>query len=111
VKLGVSQTRLWAGSSVQKLDLQRDLPWLSQQSQQAKDIERFRWFSAGFVSLDPQNPNQVVDMRYSSLPNEIVPLWGVRLSPQAKEDQHVVFYAEPRDKRSGFEPLWKMIVD
>ena len=109
VKLGIKQTQVFAGSGINKLDIDRDLPWLDKSSQQAKDIERFRWFSAGFVSLDPRNPLQVVDMRYSTLPNQIVPLWGIRLSPVASKEQHVEFYAKPRKERPGFKPLWKMI--
>ncbi|GIR70651.1 MAG: hypothetical protein CM15mP74_19020 [Halieaceae bacterium] len=40
-------------------------------SQQAKDIERFRWFSDDWLALDDANPNLIVDMRYSQLPNDI----------------------------------------
>ena len=109
VKLGLTETKIYQGNSINKLAINRDLPWLDTGSQQAKDIERFRWFSAGFVALDPQDPLQVVDMRYSTLPNQIVPLWGIRLSPSASDEQHVQFYAEPRDNRPGFGLLWQMM--
>ena len=33
------------GASVAALDIARDLPWLDLNSQQARDVERFRWFS------------------------------------------------------------------
>ena len=109
VKLGWFDSHIWEGDHVKKLDVDRDLPWLDKASQQAKDIERFRWFSAGFVSRDLKNPYKVVDMRYSSLPNQVKPLWGIRLSPQANESEHVQFYAEPKDNDSDFSELWKMI--
>ena len=69
------------GTSVARLELERDLPWLDADSQQARDVERFRWFSDGYVALDPSVPNRVIDMRYSLVPNEIDPLWGVDLDP------------------------------
>lgn len=112
VKLGLTQSRVWQGSSVAKLDIDRDLPWLDKSSQQAKDIERFRWFSAGFVSLDPNDPYQVVDMRYSSLPHQIEPLWGIRLSASAAARQHVKFYETAnKDRQLNFALLWQMITD
>jgi len=65
------------GSSIQKLDVKRDFPWLPPNSQQAKDIERFRWFSDDYLALNPEDPNIVMDVRYSYLPNQIKMMWGV----------------------------------
>ncbi len=39
--------KLYPGESISKLDVSRDLPWLAANSQQTKDIERFRHFSNG----------------------------------------------------------------
>ena len=52
--------RVFAGDSVEKLVIHRDLPWLDRDSQQARDVERFRWFSNGYVASDPRNPNRVI---------------------------------------------------
>lgn len=109
VKLGWFDQSIFTGEAIKKLDIDRDLPWLDKTSQQAKDIERFRWFSAGFVSRDLNNPYQVVDVRYSSLPNEVKPLWGISLSPTASDKEHVQFYAEPKNDNSDFSVLWEMI--
>ena len=68
-----------AGGSVPVLDVSRDLPWLGQESRQARDIERFRWFSEDYLALDPKRPNSVIDMRYSVVPNQIDALWGIEL--------------------------------
>ena len=107
-RLGIS-SKVWPGESIRRLDTQRDLAWLDNASQQAKDIERFRWFSAGFIALDPNNPYQIIDMRYSMLPNKIAPLWGIRLNPNAAANEHVQFYAEPRKASPRATPLWQMI--
>ena len=82
------------GASVARLDFSRDLPWLDPDTQQARDVERFRWFSDGYLALDPAVPNRVIDMRYSLVPNEIDPLWGIDLDPGAPVDRHVRFVTD-----------------
>ncbi len=107
-------TRYIKGTSIQKLDVQRDFPWLPVESQQARDIERFRWFSDGFLAVSTRNPNLVIDVRYSFLPNEINPMWGVEISKQAIDDGNLDAYADYQvirnvDERSGkayFEMLF-----
>lgn len=84
------------GESVPTLALARDLPWLAADSQQARDVERFRWFSQGYVAPHPQLPNHVIDVRYSMVPNQIQPLWGIALDPAAGPLAHVRFVAERR---------------
>lgn len=39
----------------------------------------FRWFSANWVALDPEDPSVVGDLRYSFSPGEALPIWGVRI--------------------------------
>ncbi len=70
------------GTSIRKLDIKRDFPFLSARSQQLKDIERFRWFSDNFLAVDPDNPATILDVRYSFLPNEIKLMWGISIEPQ-----------------------------
>lgn len=82
------------GTSIQKLNVKRDFPWLPEDSQQAKDIERFRWFSDGFLAVSTRNPNMIMDVRYSFLPNKINPMWGVELSKQQIEIGNVDAYAD-----------------
>ena len=81
------------GASVAALDIVRDLPWLDPDSQQARDIERFRWFSDDYLAIDPERPNRVIDIRYSVVPNQIDPLWGIALSPDVSANGHVAFFA------------------
>jgi inner membrane protein len=78
-------------------------------SQQAKDIERFRWFSNGYIALSPNFPNRIIDIRYSMLPNEIRGLWGIELNPSAGIDEHVS-YKENHERNAGtVKELWAMI--
>ena len=109
VKIGWKEPTIWEGDTIKKLSIDRDLPWLDKNSQQAKDIERFRWFSTGYIALDQQHPNRVVDIRYSLLPQKIQALWGIKLSPTASPEQHVEFYNDRGDSKSAINTLWQMI--
>ena len=111
IRIGLNEPKIWEGDSVEKLSIEKDLPWLDEQSQQRKDIERFRWFSTGYIALDKQNPNRVVDIRYSLLPQQIKPLWGIELSRTAKTDEHVDYYHERGDSGAAIKVLWGMFWD
>lgn len=106
------QAKIYKGESVAKLDLSTHLSWLDADSQQAKDIERFRWFSNQHLGLDPKNPNKIIDVRYSVVPNRIDPLWGITLSPIKGRNQHVEWTtSRPKGKeaRESSAQLWSMI--
>ena len=90
------------GESVPVLDLGRDLPWLARSTQQARDVERFRWFSQGYVAPHPAQPAHVIDVRYSVVPNRIAPLWGIVLDRDAPPGRHVRFVS---DRRLGEERI------
>jgi inner membrane protein len=101
--------RVFRGNSVDKLDIARDLPWLQKGSQQARDIERFRWFSNGYIARDPHFPNRVIDIRYSMIPNELAPLWSIELRPGAGSDEHAAYLVH-RDAGGGrAAQMWRML--
>lgn len=81
----------YEGSHIEKLNVSEALPWLDPDSQQAKDLKRFDWFSHGFLAVDTNDPRLIIDMRYSVLPNEINAMWGIRFDPMAAPDQHVEY--------------------
>jgi inner membrane protein len=101
-------TKYIIGTSIQKLDVKRDFPWLPPYSQQAKDIERFRWFSDGFLAVSTRNPNLIMDVRYSFLPNKINPMWGVEISKQQIDDGNFDAYADYQMIRSMDERTGKV---
>ena len=104
VRLGVDP-RVYAGTSVPTLDLERDFPWLDGNSVQARDVERFRWFSMGHLAVDPANPSRIIDVRYSLLPNDIRGLWSIELDAGASPGTHVR-YLTHRDARSDTFPAF-----
>lgn len=82
--------QIFQGERIEKFKLERDFPLLDPESQQAKDIERFRWFSNGYIAVAPERSNVVGDVRYSMIPNEIEPLWGIIINADTP-DEHVQF--------------------
>ena len=97
------------GESIARLDVRRDFPWLDPESVQARDVERFSWFSEGYVGVDPRHGNRVIDMRYSAVPNTIDPLWGIDLDPRAAPDSHVRYVVDRSIRLDQRESFWRMI--
>jgi len=111
LKPGIFNKVVWAGESISKLDVERDFPWLSPDTQQARDIERFAKFSSGYIALDPDNPNRIADIRYSLLPQNLEPLWGIELSRDANPEQHVHYYTQRNGSREALPALLNMIAE
>lgn len=90
VRVGTSVST-YPGESIAKLNVGRDLPWLDLDSQQAKDIERFRWFSNGYIAQDPADELRIIDVRYSIVPNQMKALWSIKLSKTVDVNTHVKY--------------------
>jgi len=108
VRMGLS-TRTYPGKSIPQLDITEAFPWLDMNSQQARDIERFRWFSNGYIALSPHHPNRVIDVRYSMLPNDIQGLWGIELNQYARPDSHVAYVFNRNHRPEAMTQLWAML--
>jgi inner membrane protein len=77
-------------------------------SQQSRDIKRFKWFSNGYIALNPKNNNQILDIRYSTLPNEIGGLWGIELSREKANNGHVKYITNrtiSKEKKKIFKEM------
>ena len=104
--------RIIEGSSTAKLEVNKHFPWLDSNSQQAKDIQRFSWFSNHHLGIDPNNKNRIIDIRYSLLPNETTGMWGITLDESATQDQHVVWTTTRPNRDNVPEKvgeLWEML--
>lgn len=111
VRPGLTKPAIWPGANVLKLDVPRDFAWLNPASQQARDIARFSQESAGYLVPDPANRLRIGDVRYSMLPDNIAPLWGIDLSPQAGLNEHVDFYTERGDPRTALKRIVQMMFE
>lgn len=91
VRVGLfSEPRVYPGESIEKFVLIRDMNGLPPSSVLAGDIARFTQFSAGMVAIRPEQPNVLVDVRYSNLPTTVAPLWGIEMNPEQPE-QHAKY--------------------
>jgi inner membrane protein len=87
----VQSSTVCLGESIEIFDYQQHLPGLDKKSQQAEDVERFRWFSQDYLGFDEEK-NLVTDVRYSMLPNQIEPMWGLVIDDQQDTNQHAIWW-------------------
>lgn len=80
------------GESIKIFDYQYHLSELEKDSQQMQDIERFRWFSQDYLGFD-DDKNLVTDVRYSMIPNQIAPMWGLVIDNLKDTNEHAVWWA------------------
>lgn len=92
IRIGLfSEPRIYPGESIKKFIPERDLSTLPATSVLADDIARFTHFSAGLVAIQPEQPNILIDVRYSNLPMTVAPLWGIEMNP-AQPEQHARYH-------------------
>ncbi|MBY0498250.1 MAG: metal-dependent hydrolase [Nitrosomonas sp.] len=91
IRVGLfSKPRIYPGESIEKFVVERDLSTLPPASVLAQDVARFSHFSAGLLAIRPEQPNVLVDVRYSNLPMTLAPLWGIEINPE-QPDQHAKY--------------------
>ena len=111
VRVGLpGSSRIFAGDRVQVFDLKRDLPQLTEPMTLYGDIERFRFFSDGFLVRHPERPNVLGDVRYAMLPTSAHPLLGIGLNLDAPE-RHVTFETDRELSDAERKTLFAMLFD
>lgn len=84
------QEKVYEGQSILKYDVDRNSPSLDKESVLYRDMQRFNFFSDGYIAAHPDKPNVLADIRYSIQPNGLLPLWGIEFDP-AQPQQHAQF--------------------
>ena len=108
IKVGLEEIYL-GGTSIEKLNIDKSFPWLDKTSQQAIDIERFRWFANGYLAVSPLNSLHIIDVRYSTLPNKVLPLWSIALEKSAQNNEHIKYVTSRSTSSRNYKELLKMI--
>ena len=110
IQVGIGSEPQVCGTASQatKLNIPLHYPWLTE-SQQLTDVHRFTWFSQGYVGLDENDPNRVIDIRYSTIPNRVDGFWGIKLDRNAPPDQHVLYATNERVDPGAPTTLWNYI--
>ena len=105
-----AQSSTWClGESIRVFDYQYHLPNLEEESQQKKDIERFRWFSQDYLGYDKER-NIVTDVRYSMIPNQISPMWGLVIDSSRGTNEHAIWWASRSLDRSQIDLFKNMLI-
>lgn len=103
------EVKAWSGGCVIRFSSQRDLPWLDKDSQQARDIERFRHFSNNYLAFHKADNPTITDIRYTTFPDETNALWGIRLNPDKGPDEHVEYFVNPRLPAGMAWKIWHLL--
>jgi len=86
------QSSHWcSGESTSAFSYKQHLPKLNRDSQQAKDIERFRWFSQDYLGYQKEK-KLVTDIRCSMLPNQIEAMWGLVIDETLDFEKHASWW-------------------
>ena len=103
-----TEPRLYEGESVEQFTLADAAARVAPESVLGRDIERFRFFSQGYLYQHPSEADVVGDIRYAMWPDSVVPLWGIRIDPaQADAHAEMVHYRDP--SKPSRDRLWAMI--
>jgi len=106
VNIGLKK-ELFTGQKIKKFN-KSDLTYYNNLSEiQKKDIYRFLWFSQDFVAINPNSQFELLDIRYSNLPNEVGGLWGIRLTPDL--DEHAEFVSKRALQKRDLKKFLNMI--
>ena len=100
---------IFKGEVIKKVNIEKDFPWLNPNSQQAKDLQRFKWFFNGYLGVDKNNKNRIFDIRFSAIPNETEGLWGVELDSNKSENDHISYITNRRKNINRYPILLNMI--
>jgi inner membrane protein len=103
-----AEPRLYEGQSVKVFTVKDTAALVDPDSVMGSDVERFRFFSQGYVTLHSDDPLVVGDVRYAMWPDSVVPLWGIRIDP-AQADQHAEMMYFRDSSKLTRERLWEMI--
>lgn len=69
----------YPGSRVKMVKIDEEFPFLNKKSVLYKDLKLFEKFSENLLAFSADEQDLLGDLRYSILPNEIAPLWGVKI--------------------------------
>ena len=97
-----------SGTTVEKFEYNLHTPLVDTESQQVRDIERFRWFSQDYLGFDTAS-NLITDIRYSMLPNEVSPMWGLKVDHKKRGDEHASWWTSRELSRRQLQDFINMI--
>ena len=77
-------------------------------SLQRNDIRKFSFFSQDFIYIHPDFKYLIADLRYGTLPDDDMSLWGIEVNP-AENDKHVTFRKLRNFNNKHYKRFWEML--
>ena len=104
----VHSTTWCLGENTKVFNYEYHLPNLNKDSQQGRDIEKFRWFSQDYLGYDKEK-NLVTDIRYSMIPNQIASMWGLVIDDMRDINEHAIWWTSRDLKQSKLDLFKEML--
>jgi inner membrane protein len=90
IRTGIfSGTKVYEGTSSPRVVIERDFSDYENTTLYS-DLIRFKNLSENYLVRHPEQPDIIGDGRYSMLPTEMIPLWGVE-ADTSRTDEHLPF--------------------
>ena len=105
----LGQSQIYPGSHHPVLDVDGYIATHDLDALRQADIERFSYFSAGYLVEDPRYEGVISDFRYAAIPNDIAPMWGIDVlgTPAGEHPAWQHFRDFPaEDRATFFAMLW-----
>ncbi|MFU8848092.1 MAG: metal-dependent hydrolase [Opitutales bacterium] len=102
------ETRHYPGSAVPAFGELEAYALVDPDSLLWHDIQRFRFFSQGYLYLHGSSPLVAGDLRYAMFPDSVVPLWGISFDPGDSASRPELLYFR-KASSTAFARLWRMI--
>ena len=105
----LGESRIYPGGHHPVLDVDHYIATHELDALQQTDIDRFSYFSAGYIVEDPRYEGVISDFRYAALPNDIAPMWGIDVlgTPDGEHLKREHFRDFPtEDRATFFDMLW-----
>jgi inner membrane protein len=108
IRVAIEPT-VFEGSSLRAFTSIDEFSWLDSSGTQALDLQRFGRFADGYLGITQSDPNRIVDLRYSALPNEVTGVWSITLDKAADPDAHVGFVVDRGAQSGQARRLFRML--
>lgn len=107
IRVGTRE-RVYRGGSVRKFNPDTDMPGLDRDSVLYRDIQRFNRFSDGYIGFSPGSSMLLGDIRYSVVPTDLEPLWGIDVD-SSQPDRHAPFGFHRNMDKETRQRFWEML--
>lgn len=104
----IGDAQYWIGGSLPRFATEELTKKLPPGSPLVKDLLLFDWFTQGFVAELSDAPLALGDMRFSTLPQNVQPLWGIQVRPESPE-RHVQRLRFPWQSGDRLGAAWELL--